>query len=88
MKSEEKAKDLVLRAMQHCDSTIKNIEYEQSITGYFGFDQMDIADYIYYIEKEIGIEITDSDIQNRMSSTTGETIKFLTELTLENDENN
>lgn len=86
MKDKKKALDLVKRAMQNVDSTVVNVEYAHTITGYFGFTELDVADYISYIENELGVEITDKDIESRMSTTVGEAVKFLTELTIDKNE--
>lgn len=85
MKDKKTAANLVLRAMQSADSTVSLLEDNQTITGYYGFTELDVSQYVQYIEAELRIKITDEDIENRMSTTIGESVKFLTELTLENE---
>ena len=81
MKDKKEAKNLVLRAMQSADSTISLLEDNQTITGYYGFTDLDVTQYVSYIENELGIKITKEDIEKRMSTTIGESINFLMELT-------
>ena len=83
MKNKKKARELVLKAMQNADPTIRSVEDNQTITGYYGFDSIDMYDYISYIESHIGFQITEDDIKKRMSSTVGEAVQFLYELTID-----
>jgi len=87
MKNKKKAKDLVLRAMQSADSAVRDLQDNQTITGYYGFTNYDISNYVSFIESELNIEITEEDVKNKMSTTVGESINFLMELTLEKESN-
>lgn len=75
--SKRKLKNLILRAMQSTDSSISNIQDNQSITGYFGFDQVDIESYTSYVGLELSKEIDKS----RMSTTIGDAVNYLLEIT-------
>lgn len=88
MKNKEEALGLVLRAMKSADPAVRGLEYHHTITGYFGFTSCDVKNYVSFIENELDITITDDDVNNRLSSTIGDAVNFLIELTIDKNESN